>query len=85
MIGSYTLQVLNNGILAKNQFCTKSHVGVRVGVSFFQRFEVDNSSLFLSAGRFASAVLVLQISRLPARVNFPRAAMFIFPKLDEIL
>ena len=62
LIGSYKLQVLNNGTLAKSQSCTKSQVGVRVGVSFFQRSEVDNSSPVLNARRLSSAILALQIS-----------------------
>jgi len=43
----------------KISFVTDRTVGVRAGVSFFQRFEVDNSSLVLNAGRFASAISAL--------------------------
>ena len=57
--------MLKNRILAKNQSCTKSHVRVHVGASFFQRSEVDNSSPVLKSRRFTSVMITLQISRAP--------------------
>ena len=57
-LSSFTLK----GILAKNQFCSKSQA---VCVKLCQPFRVDHSLPVLNARCFPSAILGVQISRAP--------------------